>query len=53
MAGVVAHQDGAFMQSPDDTFSHGALSDRARCEHLTANPSEVAPAVSKIVVRKD
>ncbi|MEV0743477.1 NAD(P)-binding protein [Streptomyces sp. NPDC050549] len=53
LAGVVAHQDDVFLQNPDDTFSRSVLSAQARCEHLSANPSESVSTISKIVTWKD
>lgn len=53
VAGVVAHQDGVFLQSIEGTFSHGVLSAQVRCEHLSANPSAAVPTMSKIIRRSD
>jgi len=53
VAGVVAHQDGVFLQNPDDTFSRSVLSAQARCEHLSGNPSEAVPTIPKIISWKD
>ncbi|WP_417159170.1 dihydropteroate synthase [Streptomyces gilvifuscus] len=36
VAGVVAHQEGVYRQSPDDKFSRSVLSAQARCRHPPA-----------------